>query len=139
MLMIPKSIFNELIAHARQGLPLEVCGILGGNGDRVTAMNPMANADASSEHFTLEPQEQFAVHKALRAKGLSILAIYHSHPATPARPSPEDIRMAYTPGVSHVIISLADTTGADVKSFQIVNGTVEQERLEIVSDGESKI
>ena len=139
MLKIPNSIYNDLIAHAREELPLEACGILGGSGDRVTVMNPMANADASSEHFTLEPQEQFAVHKALRAKGLSILAIYHSHPATPARPSPEDIRMAYTPEVSHVIISLADPTGADVKSFQIVNGAVEQERLEIVFDGESKI
>ena len=138
MLKIPNSIYNDLIAHARQGLPLEVCGILGGSGDRVTVMNPMTNADADSEHFSLEPEEQFAVCKALRAKDLLILAIYHSHPDTPARPSQEDIRMAYTPGVSHVIISLADPAGADVKSFLIESGTVEQERIEIVPDAESE-
>lgn len=136
MLRIPRFIHDDLIAHAREGAPLEVCGILGGGGDTVTVMYPMANADASSEHFTLEPQEQFAVNRALRAQGLSILAIYHSHPASPAYPSGEDIRMAYTPGVSHVIISLADPAGADVASFLIENGRVERERLEILSDGE---
>jgi len=134
MLRIPEHIYHELIAHAREGLPLEVCGILGGSGDTVMVMNRMVNADASSEHFTLEPREQFAVYKALRARDLSILAIYHSHPASPARPSEEDIRMAYTPGVSYIIISLADPTGADVKSFLIENGTVEQEQLEIITE-----
>lgn len=136
MLRIPRHIHDGLIAHAREGVPLEVCGILGGIGDTVRVMYPMANADASSEHFTLEPREQFAVYKALRAQGLSIQAIYHSHPASPAHPSAEDIRMAYTPGVSHVIISLADPAGADVASFLIENGQVEQERLHILSDGE---
>jgi len=132
MLKIPNSIYINLIAHAREGLPLEVCGILGGTGDTVMVMNRMTNADASSEHFTLDPKEQFAVYKALRAKELSILAIYHSHPTSPARPSAEDIRMAYTPGVSHVIISLADPAGAVVKSFLIENGAVEQEQLEVI-------
>ncbi len=136
MLRIPRHIHDDLIAHAREGLPLEVCGILGGTGDTVRVMYRMVNAAASSEQFTLEPREQFAVNKALRAQGLSILAIYHSHPASPAHPSSEDIRMAYTPGVSHVIISLADPAGADVASFLIENGQVEQDRLEIVSDDE---
>lgn len=132
MLRMPQQIHDDLIAHAREGLPLEVCGILGGTGDTVMVMNRMTNADASSEHFTLDPKEQFAVYKALRAKELSILAIYHSHPTSPARPSAEDIRMAYTPGVSHVIISLADPAGAVVKSFLIENGAVEQEQLEVI-------
>lgn len=136
MLRIPRHIHDDLIAHAREGLPLEVCGILGGTGDTVRVMAPMTNADASGEHFTLEPREQFAVNRALRAQGLSILAIYHSHPASPAYPSSEDIRMAYTPGVSHVIISLADPAGAEIKSFLIANGQVEEERLETLSDGE---
>jgi len=132
MLRIPQNIYLDLIAHARQGFPLEVCGILGGIGDTVMVMNRMVNADSSSEHFTLEPREQFAVYKALRARDMSVLAIYHSHPASPARPSEEDIRMAYTPGVSHIIISLNDPVAADVKSFLIEDGTVEQEPLEII-------
>lgn len=133
MLKIPVSIYDDLIAHARDGFPLEVCGILGGSGESVSAIYRMTNTDASNEHFMMEPREQFAVVKALRAEGLSMLAIYHSHPETPARPSAEDIRLALTPWVSYVIVSLADPAGADVKSFRIEAGNPVAEPIEIIN------
>lgn len=130
MLNIPRQIHDELIEHAREGFPLEVCGILGGTGDTVSAVYRMTNTDASNEHFMMEPREQFSVVKDLRAKGLAMLAIYHSHPESPARPSAEDIRLALTPGVSYVIISLA-ATEPDVQSFRIEQGVVDRESIEI--------
>lgn len=133
MIRIPRAIYDDLIEHAKQGFPLEVCGILGGSGDTVTAAYPMTNTDASNEHFMMDPREQFSVVKDLRAKGLSMLVIYHSHPETPARPSEEDIRLALTPGVSSAIISLADPLKPDVKSYRIENGKVEAEHIEIIS------
>jgi proteasome lid subunit RPN8/RPN11 len=133
MLKIPTAIHDDLIAHSREGFPLEVCGILGGTGESVSAIYRMVNTDASNEHFMMEPREQFAVVKDLRAKGLAMLAIYHSHPESPARPSVEDIRLALTPGVSYVIISLADPTAVDVKSFRIEAGNVEPEPIEIIN------
>lgn len=132
MLKIPASIHDDLIAHAREGFPLEVCGILGGTGDTVSAIYRMTNTDASNEHFMMEPREQFSVVKDLRAKGLSMLAIYHSHPETPARPSQEDIKLALTPLVSYVIISLADSTNPTVKSYKIHDGNVEPEPIETI-------
>ncbi len=131
MLRIPASIYDDLVAHAREGFPLEVCGILGGTGDTVSAIYRMVNTDASNEHFMMEPKEQFSVVKDLRAKGLAMLAIYHSHPETPARPSVEDIRLALTPGVSYIIISLADPAKVDIKSFHIEAGNVEPEVIEV--------
>src|SRR6185369_3807024 len=131
MIRIPQAIHEDMIAHAREGFPLEVCGILGGAGDAVSAIYRMANTDASNEHFMMDPREQFAVVKDLRAKGLAMLAIYHSHPESPARPSEEDIRLALTPGVSYVIISLADPGQPVVKSYKIANGIVDQEPVEI--------
>jgi len=92
---------------------------------------PMANTDKSNEHFTMEPKEQFAVVKDLRGKELAMLAIYHSHPETPARPSEEDIRLALTPGVSYVIVSLASEV-PEVKSFRIENGVVAQEEINLL-------
>jgi len=130
MLKIPVSILDDLIAHAREGFPLEVCGILGGTDDTVSAMYRMINTDASNEHFMMEPREQFSVVKDLRAKGLSMLAIYHSHPETPARPSQEDITLALTPLVSYVIISLANPAEPAVKSYKISAGDVEPEQIE---------
>ena len=132
MLRIPKDIHDDLIAHAREGFPLEVCGILGGTGESVSALYRMTNTDASNEHFTMEPREQFAVVKDLRGKGLAMLGVYHSHPETPARPSEEDIRLAYTPGVSSVIISLADPRQPVVKSYKIDQGRVDQEEIEVI-------
>ena len=132
MLQIPKDIHDDLIAHAREGFPLEVCGILGGTGETVSAIYRMTNTDASNEHFMMEPKEQFAVIKDLRAKGLAMLAIYHSHPESPARPSEEDIRLALTPDVSYVIISLAEAAVPDVRSFKISSGNVRIETIESI-------
>lgn len=132
MLQIPKDIHDDLIAHAREGFPLEVCGILGGTGESVSAHYRMTNTDASNEHFMMEPKEQFAVIKDLRAKGLAMLAIYHSHPESPARPSEEDIRLALTPDVSYVIVSLADAAAPDVKSYKISSGNVRIEELDVI-------
>ena len=132
MLQIPKTIHNDLIAHAWEGFPLEVCGILGGTGTAISAIYRMTNTDASNEHFMMDPKEQFVVVKDLRAKGLAMLAIYHSHPESPARPSDEDIRLALTPDVSHVIISLTDPATVDVKSYTISSGIVRAEVITIV-------
>lgn len=132
MLKIPKNIHDDLIAHAREGFPLEVCGILGGSAESVSAIYRMTNTDASNEHFMMDPKEQFAVVKDLRGKGLAMLAIYHSHPETPARPSEEDIRLALTPDVSYVIISLADAADPTVKSYKISSGKVQPEAVEII-------
>lgn len=124
--------YEEMIDHARNGFPLEVCGILGGDGGRVSVCYPMTNTDASNEHFMMEPKEQFAVVKDLRARGISMQAIYHSHPETPARPSEEDIRLALTPMVSYVIVSLADPAAPDVKSYKITDGVSQIEELKVV-------
>jgi proteasome lid subunit RPN8/RPN11 len=132
MIEIPNAIHDDMIAHAKAEFPLEVCGILGGTNSTVSANYRMTNTDASNEHFMMEPKEQFAVVKDLRAKGLTMLAVYHSHPETPARPSEEDIKLALTPGVSHIIISLADSQQADVKSFKIRNAEVESEEIMVV-------
>jgi proteasome lid subunit RPN8/RPN11 len=132
MIQIPAAIHDALIAHAREGFPLEVCGILGGVEETVSAHYRMTNTDASNEHFMMEPREQFSVVKELRARGLSMLAIYHSHPESPARPSEEDIRLALTPGVSYLIVSLEDAQQPVVKSFKIDQGTVQSEEIAII-------
>lgn len=130
MLAIPRTIYEAVLAHGRAGFPQETCGILGGNAGLVSEFYPMTNTDQSREHFMMEPKEQFAVARDLRAKGKTMLAVYHSHPDTPARPSAEDIRLARTPGVATVILSLA---GPDpvLKSFRIFDGASTPEPIEI--------
>ena len=132
MIRIPQTIYDDLISHAREGFPLEVCGILGGTGETVSALYRMTNTDASNEHFMMDPKEQFAVIKDLRAKNLAMLAVYHSHPESPARPSEEDIKLALTPDISYVIVSLADAAVPVINSFKISSGDVLPETAEVI-------
>ncbi|MDR2962290.1 MAG: M67 family metallopeptidase [Bacteroidales bacterium] len=110
MLKIPQTIADEMIRQAQRELPNEACGLLTGVNGEVLAQHPLTNIDHSPEHFSFDPQEQFAVMKQARAAGHKIIANYHSHPETPARPSEEDKRLAFDPNVVYIIISLAAET-----------------------------
>lgn len=122
MIRIPPHVVADMTAHARAEAPVEACGLLAGAGGVVHRSYRMANVDASPEHFSLDPREQLAVIREARAAGLSLLALYHSHPATPARMSDEDLRLAFTPGVRHVILSLRDPERPELRSFIVADG-----------------
>ena len=118
-LILAKPVFSEMTAAARAGAPLEVCGLLGGKDGRVTQCYVLTNADASVDHYRMLPEEQFAAINAMRREGLRMLAIWHSHPASPARMSAEDLRLAYTPDILYVIVSLAEAAEPNVRAFDV--------------------
>jgi len=115
---IPKEIYDQIISHAQEDLPNEACGYLAGQNDSATKAYAIKNIDQSHEHFSFDPEEQFAAIKDMRKENLVPVAVYHSHPETPARPSKEDIKLAYDPDISYVIISLAESIPV-IKSFKI--------------------
>ncbi len=131
MLKIQREARDAIIHHARRDAPLEACGYLAERDGVVVQHFPLTNADASEEHYSLKPEEQFAALRQMRSAGLTLRAVYHSHPASPARPSEEDIRLAHDPGISYVIVSLLN--GEDrMKSFRIADGTAATEEMEVV-------
>ena len=131
-LEIPNNIFQQILKQAEAEAPIEACGILAGSDGKVEKLYKMTNADKSSDHFMMEPAEQFKVAKDIRSAGLKMLAIYHSHPATPARPSQEDIRLSLTPDVTYVIVSLQGPGSPAVKGFLIEDGNVGEVLVRIV-------
>ncbi len=130
-LIISKSIYAELIKAAEDAAPLEACGLLAGKGSDIDKFYEMTNADASPEHFTMLPEEQFTAIKDMRVNGIEMLAIWHSHPETPPRMSEEDIKLAYTPGIVHVILSLAEKSNREIKGYQVNDGVPQQIDVEI--------
>lgn len=130
-LEIPTRVFGQILEQARTEAPIEACGILAGSNGKVRKFYAMTNADKSRTHFMMEPKEQFKVVKDIRSSSLEMLAIYHSHPATPARPSQEDIRLSFTPGVTYVIVSLQDSNCPVAKGFNIEDGNVTEVPVEI--------
>ncbi len=125
-LKIPNNVFEQMLQQAKAQAPIEACGILAGRNGAAEKFYKMANADQSNDHFMMQPEEQFRVAKDIRAAGLEMLAIYHSHPESPAMPSAEDIRLALTPDVIYVIVSLQNEDYPSVKGFLINNGNVEE-------------
>ena len=103
--------YLSMVRHARGVAPVEDCGLLGGTVDgevkTVEKVFYLTNTDHSAEHFTLDPKEQFAAVKELRAEGWQLLGNWHSHPASPSRPSEEDKRLAFDSTASYFILSLA--------------------------------
>jgi proteasome lid subunit RPN8/RPN11 len=124
---------DQIVAHARQDAPNEACGYLSAKHGVVSRAFRLTNADASPEHYTLVPAEQFAAVREMRKSGHELRAVYHSHPASPARMSQEDLRLAFDCGLSYVIISLAGEEPV-VKSFTIHDGMAFEEEFEIVNN-----
>jgi len=129
-MIISQNIIERIIDHAKREAPIEACGYLVGTDDRIIEVYVMKNIDGREDHFSFDPQEQFAAHKNARQAGLKIIGIYHSHPVTPARPSAEDIRLAAVPTYLYVIVSLMEDLPA-VKGFWIKERTVTEEPLMI--------
>lgn len=131
MLKIKKDVYDQMISHAKDGVPLEVCGYLGEKDGIMSIIRKMKNTDESNEHFAFDPSEQFTAVKEMREKGCKATVVYHSHPETPSRPSEEDIKLANDPEVSYIIVSLAGTLPV-VKSFKIKDSTVSLEKIILI-------
>lgn len=122
MLVLKKADYEKIVAHAKKNLPKEACGLLGGTKDgdvkTVEKIYLLTNIDHTNEHFSMDPKEQLAAVKDMRANGMVLLGNWHSHPESPSRPSEEDKRLAYDPTVNYLILSLMDEEPV-LKAFDI--------------------
>ena len=133
MIGITRDVADDIIEHAKKDTPVEACGYLAGKNGVITKSYRMTNIDNSPEHFSFDPKEQFDVVRKARSEGLEIIANYHSHPLSPARPSQEDIDLAYDPDISYLIISL-EGGRKDIRSFSIKNSEVKSQEIKIIND-----
>ena len=123
MLYLKKEDYEKILAHCKEGLPNEACGLIGGTieGDKrsIQKVYLLTNIDQSNEHFSMDPKEQLAAVKDMRANGLKLLGNFHSHPESPSRPSEEDKRLAYDSKVNYLILSLMDLENPVFTAFRI--------------------
>lgn len=99
-------------AHAAAAHPHEACGILLGDGPRITEARAVANIHMSPHtHFEIDPQALIDAHRAARREGgLQVIGYYHSHPHGPATPSATDRAGASGDGRVWAIIAGDDLT-----------------------------
>lgn len=126
-----KRFHDEMVAHALEGYPLEVCGLLTGTvGDgfeaEVTSLYRADNLASSSRVYLLDPKAMLRADREAEAAGARIVGVYHSHTHTDAKPSPTDIAEAPDPDWHYVLVSLRDDHPS-LRSWNIRNGKIEEE------------
>jgi proteasome lid subunit RPN8/RPN11 len=123
---IPRSIYDEMLEHAREEEPNECCGILGGKDGAATTLYRATNAEHSPLRYTLDPNDLFRISmQEIPEHDEEMLAIYHSHTASPAYPSQTDINLATYPDAVYLILSLAEEE-EPVRGFRIADGEVSE-------------
>ena len=139
-LSIPAQIWQEMLGHLQAVYPEEGCGLLGGLGNRVSKHYPATNIEPENKQirYLIDPRQQLAAEEELAASDLELVAIYHSHPKTQARPSPTDVRTAYYPDAYYVLVSFADYDHPDLRAYLIAKpdpwgdtGDIIEQALEI--------
>ena len=138
---IKRSDYDKIYEHALSLRPDEACGLVAGkqadDGSRtIEKVYLLTNMDHTSEHFTIDPREHLNAVKDMRANGITPLGNWHSHPASPSRPSEEDKRLANDSLASYLILSLEKEGEPVLNAFHIEgpedNRTVSKEELIIV-------
>jgi proteasome lid subunit RPN8/RPN11 len=153
-LVFPASLRQQLVEHAREGDPDEVCGILGGRAGEVTRVFRVRNTaeDVVAErgvfrdretgvaapgrapvHYYMDPRDQLRVYNELDELGLDVVGYYHSHTRSEARPSATDIRLATDLAPYYVLVSL--THQPDVRAWRINKADPSDETGELFEVG----
>lgn len=136
----------RLHAHAREGYPYEVVGILAGSrADAcVTRVTPLINerADSPQNRYVVSGLVLYRAEEALAAEGLEVVGYYHSHPDHPARYSDYD-RDHALPNMAYVITSVvgegpgaAAPAIADTRSWRLQEdrSAMDEEPICLVED-----
>lgn len=108
---------NQIVAHVRSWLPFEGCGLLATEGPRVRKIYPGDNIARSETFYEMDPHQVLEAVQDIDDRGYELGAIFHSHPATEAYPSPTDLELIFDPDVYLIIISLAGPE-PDVHAFR---------------------
>lgn len=133
-LVLPARLAAQIIGHARQGFPAEVCGLVAGRNSRAEAVYPGRNVSATpAVAYELDP-DTLARMIAFEDAGLELIAIYHSHPRGPEVPSPTDIAHASYPESIYLIVSLAAPDRPALRGFRIARGAVSEVEVRVEAE-----
>jgi proteasome lid subunit RPN8/RPN11 len=128
---------DRIKQHACEMYPEECCGALVGiaDGDGAKEVKEVVrlrnsysreiaadlgideNDRGMRNRYVIDPKDLFATEKQARAKSMSIIGFYHSHPDHPAAPSKHDLRVAGA-GYSYLIVSVDQGTAKEATCWQ---------------------
>ena len=132
MLKLPQDNVDEMIAHAKEDVPNECCGIIAGKDGVAKKLYRAINAEASPYRYSVDPKDLLRIYRDLDSNGWDVMVIYHSHTHTEAYPSKTDILLAAWEDAYYVLVSLQEEDNPVVRAFRIKEGEVTEEDVEVV-------
>jgi proteasome lid subunit RPN8/RPN11 len=137
-LVVPSDLYAAIVAQARAEAPLECCGLLAGHSQdgigTVEVRYPLVNEAASPAEFVSDARSMFDAMRDLDRRGLQLLAVYHSHPASRPVPSKIDLERSYSPAVVNIIVSL-QTEPAEVRAWWLQESGYQAAALSVATMG----
>ncbi len=129
---ISKDLIGEMVAHAREDLPNECCGMVGGRDGEAAEVVRVTNSAASPLRYEMDPQGQYNALKSIEGDGGELLAIYHSHTKSAAYPSQTDVNQAVAwPEQIYLIVSLANPEAPEVKGYLLKDLKIADVELDV--------
>jgi proteasome lid subunit RPN8/RPN11 len=130
-LELGRSLYDEMIGHARAELPNEACGILAGENGSAIRFFPAINAEHSPTRYVVDAQDQLRILNELYSSGWDVLGIFHSHTHTAAYPSSTDVSLAANwPDAYYLIVSL-QFDEPQLRAFRVLQGKVDEEEISV--------
>jgi [CysO sulfur-carrier protein]-S-L-cysteine hydrolase len=127
---LPEQMRSAIIDHAMRDAPRECCGIIAGRDDVPMTLFETRNVAAGNRFYEIDPQQLIDLEfRELPAQDVGIVAIYHSHPESPAYPSATDVELAFWPDAVFLICSLANRDRPEIRGFRIRDGAIHEVRL----------
>lgn len=116
---LPAAAYAAIIAHAREGKPEEICGVL--RGVSLTAVEAIRGRNIAAErieNYEVDPQT-LLLQFEFEDRGEEMMGIYHSHPVSVAYPSATDAWNAHYPECIYLICSLEHDAAPVIRAFRM--------------------
>jgi proteasome lid subunit RPN8/RPN11 len=124
---------EAIIATCVRALPNEGCGLLLGTAEGIVRdVVASANVADSARIYEIDPKVLLRATRQADDESLEVIGVFHSHTHSEAYPSPTDVRQAPDPAWHYVLVSLLDAP-ADLRSFRVVDGAVDEEELAVIN------
>ena len=133
MLTLDSAQREAIIATCVRALPNEGCGLLLGTAEGIVRdVVASANVADSARIYEIDPKVLLRATRQADNESLEVIGVFHSHTHSEAYPSPTDVRQAPDPAWHYVLVSLLDAP-ADLRSFRVVDGAVDEEELAVIN------